>query len=288
MLYLSEYTPTTSKEDKITEHELGRRLLSQGLEQEYGRTWEVCVEEKGKPFLKSEADIFFNISHTKGLVVCGISEREIGVDVERIRKFREAVVRKACSKKEQEYVFSATDDSEKARRFCKLWTLKESYIKAIGKGLAFPMDEITFEFIDEKICSNISGWSYEQFPYGDEYMIAVCREHAEKRKSMTYEEIVAKVKEIFKDADVSGIQEHLAYQFNITGEGEGAFYAEVKEGQLYVEPYEYYDRDAIFVCSAKTLFKIIEGKLDPVAAFTIGKLKVEGDIDKALKLKEFI
>lgn len=105
---------------------------------------------------------------------------------------------------------------------------------------------------------------------------------------MTYEEIFTKVKEMFKDADVSNIQEHLAYQFNITGEGEGSFYAEVKEGMLYVEPYEYYDRDALFICSAKTLFKIISGKLDPVAAFTIGKLKVEGDLGKALKLKEFL
>ena len=48
------------------------------------------------------------------------------------------------------------------------------------------------------------------------------------------------------DADVSDIQEHLAYQFNITGEAEGIFYAEVKEGKLYVEPYEYFDRDAMF------------------------------------------
>lgn len=105
---------------------------------------------------------------------------------------------------------------------------------------------------------------------------------------MTYEEIVEKVRETFKDADVSKIDEHLAYQFNITGEGEGAFYVEVKEGQLYIEPYEYFDRDAIFICSAKTLFKMISGKLDPVAAFTIGKLQVEGSIDKALKLKEFM
>ncbi len=287
-MYLSEYTPTTSKEDKVTEHELGRQLLKQGLEQEYGRSWEVCVEEKGKPFLKSDADIYFNISHTRGLVICGISDHEIGVDVERIRAFKEPVVRKACSEAEQEYVFAASDDREKATRFCKLWTLKESYIKAIGKGLAFPMDEITFEISEDKIRSNIPGWRYEQFPYGDEYIVAVCREHTEKRKSMTYEEIFGKVKDIVKDTDVSGIDEHLAYQFNITGEGEGAFYIEVKEGQLYVEPYEYYDRDAIFICSAKTLFKIMEGKLDPVAAFTVGKLKVEGSIDKALKLKEFI
>lgn len=105
---------------------------------------------------------------------------------------------------------------------------------------------------------------------------------------MTYEEIIDKVKDIFSDADVSGIGEHLAYQFNITGEGEGAFYAEVKDGKLDIQPYEYYDRDALFICSAEILFKIISGKLDPVLAFTTRKLKVEGSIDKALKLKEFI
>lgn len=105
---------------------------------------------------------------------------------------------------------------------------------------------------------------------------------------MTYEEIVAKVRKTFKNTDVSMIDEHLAYQFNIEGEGEGAFYVEVKEGKLYIEPYEYYDRDAIFICKSDTLFKMISGKLDPVLAFTLGKLKVEGSIDKALKLKEFI
>ena len=84
------------------------------------------------------------------------------------------------------------------------------------------------------------------------------------------------------------VNEHLAYQFNVTGEAEGIFYAEVKEGKLYVEPYEYYDRDAIFTCSAETLFKINEGKLDPVLAVTLGKLKVEGNIEKALYLKNLI
>lgn len=105
---------------------------------------------------------------------------------------------------------------------------------------------------------------------------------------MTYEEILEKVRKEVKDTDVSMIQEHLAYQFNIHGEGEGAFYIEVKDGQLYVEPYEYYDRDACFICDADVLFGLISGKVDPVKAFTVGKLKVEGDLTKALKLKEFI
>lgn len=88
--------------------------------------------------------------------------------------------------------------------------------------------------------------------------------------------------------DVSDIKEHLAYQFNITGEGSGIFYLEVKEGKLYIEPYEYFDRDAMFTASVDVFAKILDGKMDPVAAFTLQKMKVEGNFDKALKLKELI
>ena len=110
----------------------------------------------------------------------------------------------------------------------------------------------------------------------------------EKEDAMTYADMFSKVKGMLMDADVSDIHEHLAYQFNITGEAEGIFYAEVKDGQLYVEPYEYFDRDAMFTCSAETLFKIADGKTDPILAVTLGKLKVEGNIDKAIKLKDLI
>ena len=105
---------------------------------------------------------------------------------------------------------------------------------------------------------------------------------------MTYEQLFRTIKEMFMKADVSNVSEHHAFQFNITGEGEGAFYAEVKDGVLYVEPYEYYDRDAIFICSADTLLKLASGKLDPIFAFTVGKLKVEGSLEKAMMLQKFI
>lgn len=105
---------------------------------------------------------------------------------------------------------------------------------------------------------------------------------------MTFEEFFSMVKETFAGADISDIKEHLAYQFNITGEAAGIFYVEAKEGVLHVEPYEYYDRDAMFTCKAETLIKIAKGELDPVAAFTLQKLKVEGNIDKALKLKTLL
>lgn len=106
---------------------------------------------------------------------------------------------------------------------------------------------------------------------------------------MTYEEFFNEFKGKFAGADVSDIHEHLAFQFNIEDEEAGGiFYVEVKDGALYVEPYEYYDRDAIFICAPDVLLKIADGKKDPIAAFTEQKLRVEGNIDKALRLKEII
>ena len=105
---------------------------------------------------------------------------------------------------------------------------------------------------------------------------------------MTYSEYFASVKTKFMGADVSDMTEHLAYQFNVMGEGSGIFYVEIKDGQLFIEPYEYFDRHAMFTATTETFTDLITGKLDPVWAFTIGKLKVEGDFEKALKLKEII
>lgn len=106
---------------------------------------------------------------------------------------------------------------------------------------------------------------------------------------MTYTDLFYEIKGKFMGADVSDIQEHLAFEFDIEDEeAGGAFYVEVKDGQLYVEPYEYYDRDAMFICTPEVLMKIADGEMDPVAAFTAQKLRVEGNIDKALRLKEII
>ena len=64
---------------------------------------------------------------------------------------------------------------------------------------------------------------------------------------MTYADLFYEIKGKFMGADVSDIHEHLAFQFNIADEeAGGAFYVEVKDGELFVEPYEYYDRDAMF------------------------------------------
>ncbi|MBE6880297.1 MAG: SCP2 sterol-binding domain-containing protein [Ruminococcaceae bacterium] len=105
---------------------------------------------------------------------------------------------------------------------------------------------------------------------------------------MTYEKIFETTKKTIMKSDVSNIEGHLAVQVDIVGEGEGAFYIELKDKQLFVEPYEYYDFDCKIVAGADDFLKIVNGKLDPVAALTDGTIRVEGDADKAAQFKSII
>ena len=63
--------------------------------------------------------------------------------------------------------------------------------------------------------------------------------------AMTYDSVVQATRKKFLNTDVSSVQGTLAFQINLIGKVEGIFYIEIKDGQVHVEPYEYYDRNAI-------------------------------------------
>ena len=105
---------------------------------------------------------------------------------------------------------------------------------------------------------------------------------------MTYEEIVKKAQELVAKADASGISDHLAVQYNVTGEGEGAFYMEVKDGKVEVQPYDYNDRDILVTADGQTILDMMSGKIDIVAAYLTHKIAAEGDLGKADLLKKLI
>ena len=104
---------------------------------------------------------------------------------------------------------------------------------------------------------------------------------------MKFEELITKVKNIAEKADVSD-KDFLAVQVNITGDEGGVFYVEVKDHKVNVEPYEYNDRNCAVTMNMVDFNKLIDGKLDPVMAFTIGKLKVDGDVGKALEFSKLL
>ncbi|MGN0633755.1 MAG: SCP2 sterol-binding domain-containing protein [Oscillospiraceae bacterium] len=104
---------------------------------------------------------------------------------------------------------------------------------------------------------------------------------------MTFEELLAKVRGLSAKVDINGVG-FLAVQVNITGDNGGVFYIEIKNGRISVEPYDYIDRSCGITMNMDNFNKLIDGKLDPVAAFTLGKLKVDGDIGKALEFANVV
>ena len=100
---------------------------------------------------------------------------------------------------------------------------------------------------------------------------------------MTYEQVVAKVRAKFQNADASDIDGVVALQINLEGKNvNGIFYIEVKDHNVNVEPYEYYDRHAIVTVNPTNLMKLLEGKLDPIEAYNKGKVAVDGDAGAVL------
>ncbi|MBP3569590.1 MAG: SCP2 sterol-binding domain-containing protein [Lachnospiraceae bacterium] len=95
---------------------------------------------------------------------------------------------------------------------------------------------------------------------------------------MTYEELVAKVKDAMKRAKVSRQVGHVAFQFNVEGEAAGIFYLEIADGRINVEPYEYFDRDIVIVTSAEVILQMLEGKIQPRVAYTNGQMQLYGDV----------
>ena len=114
-------------------------------------------------------------------------------------------------------------------------------------------------------------------------------EEKKGEKAMTYHELVEKVRTaLVVKADASKIEEHIAVQVNVTGEAEGAFYIEIKDGVLCVEPYTYNDRDFLLTADAEEILAVAQGKKTLESAITEGTIAHEGDWDKTLTLSGII
>ena len=104
---------------------------------------------------------------------------------------------------------------------------------------------------------------------------------------MTFDEMLTKIRGLAEKVDASG-RDFLAVQINLTGDNGGVFYVEVKDGRINIEPYEYNDRNCAITMDLSNFNKLIDGKLDPVLAFTTGKLIVDGDVGKALEFSKLL
>ncbi len=147
------------------QHSLAHNLLKDMLKGFYNIDYtEEMTEktEKGKPYLADYPEIHFNLSHAEGITACIVENRECGIDCEKVREYRPNVMKRAFSEKEQAMIEAAPED-KRDMLFFTLWTLKEAYIKAIGKGLSHPMNEAEFFIEDDKITSNIEDYEFRRY-----------------------------------------------------------------------------------------------------------------------------
>jgi 4'-phosphopantetheinyl transferase len=101
-------------------------------------------DEYGKPHCVNARDLFFNVAHSGNLVAAVFDNNVVGVDIENMRNTDMAIADRFFSKNEAT-ALRAKPEVEQRDFFFKLWTLKESFIKAEGKGLSIPLD--SFEFV---------------------------------------------------------------------------------------------------------------------------------------------
>lgn len=99
---------------------------------------EPIFNEYGKGSFPSVSDVFqYNLSHSGDYAVCAVNHgpEQIGCDVEKIRKVNFNVAKRFFTEKEYETVLSEASEEKRLETFFRFWTLKESYIKALGTGL---------------------------------------------------------------------------------------------------------------------------------------------------------
>lgn len=101
---------------------------------------------------------------------------------------------------------------------------------------------------------------------------------------MTYEKIFADVKKVYAKADKSKLNDDFAFQFNITGEGEGIFYVAFRGGILEIAPYDYVDRCATLYATGENFIKLATKKFSLEEAVRDAHISIEGNYDLALVL----
>jgi len=110
-----------------------------------------CYGKNGKPQvidLPGKTKIMFNLSRSDGVALYAFSQdNEVGVDIEHVRDIseQEEIVEKFFSLRENK-LFHSLPSSKKRQAFFAWWTRKEAFIKAVGKGLAYPLKRFDVSF----------------------------------------------------------------------------------------------------------------------------------------------
>lgn len=160
-------------------------LLMHALQAEGIAEREICLSygEHGKPYLADHPELFFNLSHSGNRVLCAVSDGEVGCDVQKIKRYDGQLAERFFSPEEYGYL-SKVSKEERDTLFFRYWTLKESFIKNIGTGLALPLNQFSIQLSGDGVGVKQQVLPEETFFFrdvdsGDGYRYACCARRQE-------------------------------------------------------------------------------------------------------------
>lgn len=125
-------------------------LLDHGLAL-YGlqeRSAEFEIGKWGKPSLKYHPKICFSVSHSGDYAICTIGDKPVGNDIERVKDGRLKVADRYFTTEELEWLYAAGEE-ERILRMFRIWTMKESFLKATGRGMSLSLKDFAIRMDEE-------------------------------------------------------------------------------------------------------------------------------------------
>ncbi len=142
----------------------------------------------GKPEVVAppgEGRLRVNISHTRGMAAVALTvDHDIGVDVEWLgRNVGATAIADSHFAQCEQAVLAAAPEARKIETFLAFWTLKEAYVKAIGKGLSQPLQAFAFDLgtrmirFDDTLCDDPGCWRFARVDPGPDHTLALAVRH---------------------------------------------------------------------------------------------------------------
>jgi 4'-phosphopantetheinyl transferase len=162
---------------------LQRRVLSEYAAEVDPAQWQFQASAEGRPSLAPPFDrsgLHFNLAHTEGVVAMAVCRHaRVGVDVEKAGRAPLAVAERYFSAAEVAQLHALPAEAQ-PRRFVKLWTLKEAYLKAMGTGLAGGLGRMSFMFgaaedfrFERADDADAERWQFRQYEIGEQHTLGL-------------------------------------------------------------------------------------------------------------------
>ncbi|EEK50834.1 4'-phosphopantetheinyl transferase superfamily protein [Bacillus cereus ATCC 10876] len=157
--------------------------------------------EYGKPFVENFSDFHFNLSHSGEWVVCTTANFNVGIDIEKVSEIEALKLAKEFFSADEFYDISNMNSDEQINYFYDLWTLKESYIKTIGKGLYNPLNSFSIKKESRALIlyKNIpKNFYFKQYNIDLNYKLSACATRDEFPQEIIIKDIYAIFQNIYK------------------------------------------------------------------------------------------